>query len=248
MTDRALVLFSGGQDSTVCLAWTLARFTHVETIGFRYGQRHVVELECRNRIRDRIMRDYPLWSKRLKDDHCLDVDVLGKIAKTTLTGNRESVSAEGGLPSTFVPGRNLLFFTLAATLAYDRGVRHLIGGMSQSDYSGYPDCRDDSIKALQVSLNTGMEAQYVLHTPLMWLNKASTWRMAETLGGQSLVELIVDETHTCYVGAREIRHAWGYGCDACPACELRSRGYETYAGSPPPQFDQDISPKPDNPI
>src|SRR5689334_14514376 len=227
--EPALVLFSGGQDSTTCLAWALARFPLVETIGFDYGQRHRVELECRRRIADRLRREFPDWEGRLGDDHMIDLAVLGRISDTALTRDSAIRFQENGLPNTFVPGRNLLFFTFAAALGYRRGIRHLVGGMCETDYSGYPDCRDNTVKALQVALNLGMDKSFVLHTPLMWLDKAETWALAHELGGQTLVGTILEHTHTCYQSERGPRHPWGYGCGECPACSLRKRGYETWA-------------------
>jgi len=226
--DAALVLFSGGQDSTTCLAWALDRYPRVETIGFDYGQRHRVELECRIRVLAALRERFPRWAGRLGADHRVDLAALGRLGDTALTSEAEIRLAEDGLPNTFVPGRNLLFFTYAAALAYRRGIRRLVGGMCETDYSGYPDCRDDTLKALQVALNLGMERRFVVETPLMWLDKAATWRMAEALGGAALVELVREETHSCYRGERDTRHAWGYGCGACPACELRARGYAEY--------------------
>lgn len=228
MTSRALVLYSGGQDSTVCLAWALDRFDHVETIGFDYGQRHAIEMECRISVSEKLRAVFPEWSAKLHDDHLVDLRVLGAISETSLTDEMEITLDRNGLPSTFVPGRNLLFFTFAAGVAYRRGLRHLVGGMCETDYSGYPDCRDDTLKALQVTLNLGMDQRFVVHTPLMRIDKAATWAMAHDLGGDDLVELIAEETHSCYLGDRMQRHAWGYGCGACPACELRAGGYDRY--------------------
>ncbi len=228
--DRALVLFSGGQDSTVCLAWALERFALVETIGFDYGQRHGVEMQCRDDVRAAIADDYPAWRGRLGEDHVIDLTVLGAISETALTRVQEIAMAEDGLPNTFVPGRNLIFFTFAAAVASRRGIRHLVGGMCETDYSGYPDCRDDTLKALQVTLNLGMDARFVLHTPLMWRDKSAAWLMALELGGRPLVDLIVDKTHSCYRGDRSQKHAWGYGCGRCPACELRANGFRRFAG------------------
>jgi 7-cyano-7-deazaguanine synthase len=227
----ALVLFSGGQDSATCLAWALDRFETVETVGFDYGQRHRVELECRADFRARVAELDPEWSDRLGPDHMLDLSVLGQVSETALTREAEIALRDDGLPNTFVPGRNLLFFTLAAALASRRQLRHLVGGMCETDYSGYPDCRDDTLKSLQVTLNLGMGSRAVVHTPLMWLDKARTWALAERLGGQQLVELIRTGTHTCYRGEHEILHDWGYGCDGCPACELRSKGWEAFASA-----------------
>lgn len=221
----ALVLFSGGQDSTTCLAWALDQFDHVETIGFDYRQRHVVELECRHGIRDVIATRFPKWAKRLGEDHTIDLGVLGEISETALTRNVEIGMLQSNLPSTFVPGRNILFLTLAACVAYRRGIKHIVGGMCETDFSGYPDCRDDTIKSLQSSLNLGMDARFVLHTPLMWIDKSQTWDLANELGGTALVELIVGQTHTCYQGERKQRHLWGFGCGTCPACVLRADGF-----------------------
>ena len=228
----ALVLFSGGQDSTTCLAWALARFDRVETIGFDYGQRHRVEMECRIRVAERLRREFLEWGERLGEDHLVDLGVLGQISDTALTRDAAIRFESTGLPNTFVPGRNLLFFTLAAALGYRRGARHLVGGMCETDYSGYPDCRDDTLKALQATLSLGMDHRFVIHTPLMWRDKAATWALAHALGRNALVELILEETHSCYLGDRAHRHSWGYGCGDCPACELRRRGWEGFAGNP----------------
>ena len=224
----ALVLLSGGQDSTTCLAWALARFERVETIGFDYRQRHSVELEQRAKIRGKIATLDPAWASRLGEDHRLDLGLLGEISATAMTRDIEIVCDEKGLPNTFVPGRNLMFFTFAAALAFRRGLRHLVGGMCETDYSGYPDCRDDTLKALQVALNLGMEKNFIVDTPLMWLDKAETWRLAETLGGQPLVDLIIEDTHSCYLGDRARKWDWGYGCGECPACTLRAEGWRKY--------------------
>ena len=226
--EGALVLFSGGQDSATCLAWALERFGRVETMGFDYGQRHKVELECRAAFREDIARDFPSWAGKLGPDHTLALDALGAISDTALTSEAEIAMREDGLPNTFVPGRNLIFLTFAAALAYRRGLRHIVTGVCETDFSGYPDCRDDTIKALQVALNLGMEKRFVLHTPLMWIDKAATWRLAEQLGGRKLVCDIVEDTHTCYLGDRTHRHAWGYGCGTCPACSLREKGWMDY--------------------
>jgi 7-cyano-7-deazaguanine synthase len=223
--DRALVLFSGGQDSTVCLAWALERFSRVETIGFDYGQRHRVELEVRPRVRAALAALRPQWGARLGDDHVVPLDALAAISDTALTRETAIGIAESGLPNTFVPGRNLVFFTFAAALAYRRGARHLVAGMCETDYSGYPDCRDNTIKAMQVALSLGMEARFVIHTPLMWIDKAATFALAQEIGGPQFVHLLVEETHTCYVGDRVHRHAWGFGCGECPACQLRAQGF-----------------------
>ena len=228
MSAGALVLFSGGQDSATCLAWALSRFDRVETIGFDYGQKHIVEMICRNTILGKVGGLRKGWSERLGEDHLIDLGILGQISETSLTQDMAITIAEDGLPNTFVPGRNLLFLTLAAAVAYRRGIRHLVGGMCETDFSGYPDCRDDTIKALQVTLNLGMDKRFVIDTPLMWLDKAATWQLAEEVGGTDLVDLIIEDSHTCYTGDRSHRHDWGYGCGECPACQLRAKGYETY--------------------
>jgi 7-cyano-7-deazaguanine synthase len=227
--DGALVLFSGGQDSATCLAWALARFGAVETIGFDYGQRHRVELDCRTRIVDRLRRGFPDWDRKLGADRLIDLSVLGRVSETALTRDSAIAFAESGLPNTFVPGRNLLFFTFAAATGYRRGLRHLVGGMCETDYSGYPDCRDDTLKALQATLSLGMEHRFAIHTPLMWRDKCATWELARELGGDALVELIRTESHSCYLGERGELHDWGYGCGGCPACDLRRKGWETFA-------------------
>ncbi|MGE9985141.1 7-cyano-7-deazaguanine synthase QueC [Desulfovibrio sp. SGI.169] len=227
--EQALVIFSGGQDSATCLAWALSRFRRVLTLGFDYGQRHSVELSCRQRLRAGLAGLSPLWASRLGPDALLDVDIFRQLADSALTSDAPiAANGPGGLPTTFVPGRNLLFILHAAVWAYARDIRHLALGVCQSDFSGYPDCRDDSIKAMQVALNLGMNGRFILHTPLMWLNKSDAWEMAENLGGAALVELILEESHTCYAGERGQRHEWGYGCGVCPACRLRAAGYATY--------------------
>jgi 7-cyano-7-deazaguanine synthase len=225
---RALVLFSGGQDSSACLAWALQRFAQVETVGFDYGQRHRVELDCRPRVIEALRRDFPHWSERLGEDHLLELGVLGRIADSSLTSERAIEFTAGGLPDTFVPGRNLLFFTLAAALAYRRGASVLVGGMCETDYSGYPDCRDNTLKALQVAISLGLAAPMTVEAPLMWLTKARTWALTHALGGAALNALIVEHSHSCYLGDRSRRHAWGYGCGDCPACMLRRNGWEAY--------------------
>jgi 7-cyano-7-deazaguanine synthase len=230
--DGALVLFSGGQDSATCLAWALDRFARVETIGFDYGQRHAVELECRPAFRTALLEGFPNWAGQLGPDHTLALDALRAVSDTALTRETAIAMGQDGLPNTFVPGRNIVFLTFAAALAYRRGLRHIVGGMCETDYSGYPDCRDDTIKALQVALNLGMARRFVLHTPLMWIDKAATWRLAEQFGGLALVDLIVEHTHTCYLGDRTQRHPWGFGCGACPACDLRRKGWEGYREQP----------------
>ncbi len=226
--SSALVLFSGGQDSATCLAWALKQFHRVETIGFSYGQRHAVELECRTRLLKALRDRFPEWGAKLGEDHSIDLGILGQISETALTQNMLIRITEGRLPNTFVPGRNLMFFTFAAAVAYRRDLKVLVGGMCETDYSGYPDCRDDTLKALQATLNLGMDSRFVIETPLMWIDKAATWRLAESLGGPSLVELIRLETHTCYLGDRRVLHEWGYGCGTCPACELRAKGWDSY--------------------
>jgi 7-cyano-7-deazaguanine synthase len=228
--EGALVLFSGGQDSTTCLAWALARFSAVETIGFDYGQRHRVELDCRTRIVTRLKQDFPQWGAKLGEDHVVDLSVLGRLSDTALTRDAEIAFAESGLPNTFVPGRNMLFFTFAAAVGYRRGLKHLVGGMCETDYSGYPDCRDDTLKALQATLSLGMDHRFAIHTPLMWRDKRATWELARDLGGDPLVELIREESHSCYLGERRLVHDWGYGCGECPACELRRKGWEAFTG------------------
>jgi 7-cyano-7-deazaguanine synthase len=224
----ALVLFSGGQDSTTCLAWALERFDDVHTIGFDYGQRHKVELDCRTSILARFRKDFPQWKAKLKTDQLLDLGVLNKVSETALTRDMEIALQKNGLPNTFVPGRNLMFFMLAAAVAYRLGATHLVGGMCETDFSGYPDCRADTLKALEIAIGLGMGQSFIIETPLMWLDKAQTWQLAEKLGGQALTQLICEETHTCYKGERGALHDWGYGCGECPACELREKGYRNY--------------------
>jgi len=231
MHHTALVLFSGGQDSTTCLADALARFERVETVGFDYGQRHRVELDARTTVLARLRERFPEWAPRLGEDHLLGVDVLGQVSASSLTQDIAFEMQSNGLPNTFVPGRNLLFLTLAAALAYRRGLAVIVTGVCETDFSGYPDCRDDTMKAMQVALTLGMDRRFVIDTPLMWIDKAATWAMAHRLGGDALVELIVEDTHTCYLGDRSHRHAWGWGCGGCPACELRARGWERYVAS-----------------
>ncbi|MCX2864038.1 7-cyano-7-deazaguanine synthase QueC [Paucibacter sp. PLA-PC-4] len=227
---KALVLFSGGQDSTACLAWALQRYAEVETLGFDYGQRHRVELECRLTVRSELARQFPAWGAKLGDDHLLDLSLLGQISDTALTEDRAIAMQANGLPNTFVPGRNLLFLSFAATLAYRRGASVLVGGMCETDFSGYPDCRDNTLKALQVALSLGLDAPMTIETPLMFITKAQTWALTESLGGAALNEIVIEHTHTCYLGERKIRHRWGYGCGSCPACELRARGHAQYEG------------------
>jgi 7-cyano-7-deazaguanine synthase len=229
VSEGALVLFSGGQDSTTCLAWALERYDRVETVGFDYGQRHRIELDCRTELRAGLAAINPVWAARLRDDHTISLAALGEVSDTALTRDMAIQMSDGGLPNTFVPGRNLIFLTFAAALAYRRGLRAIVGGMCETDYSGYPDCRDETIRAMQTALNLGMAHDFALHTPLMWIDKAATWTLARTLGGDALVELIVEKTHTCYLGDRGQLHAWGHGCGECPACSLRARGYEQFA-------------------
>ena len=231
LPNGALVLFSGGQDSATCLAWALSRYTKVETIGFDYRQRHAIELDVRPALLQKLRALSPDWNARLGEDHMIDLSLLSHISDTALTRDVEITMQENGLPNTFVPGRNLLFMTVAATVAYRRGLDVLVGGMCETDFSGYPDCRDDTMKALQVALNLGMATRLKLETPLMWIDKAETWRLAERLGGQALVDLIRNDTHTCYLGERGALHAWGHGCGTCPACLLRARGYTEYAAN-----------------
>ncbi len=229
--ETALVLFSGGQDSTTCVAWALANFGRVETIGFHYGQRHAVEMDCRPAILEKLREHFPAWRKKLGDDHVLDLTLIRSLGASAMTHDIAITMERSGLPNTFVPGRNLLFFTAAAALAYRRGIKSLVGGMCETDYSGYPDCRDDTIKALQVALGLGMDTRFVLETPLMWIDKAAIWELAERLGGAPLLELIIERTHSCYVGERSARHEWGFGCGQCPACSLRAQGWKRYAAS-----------------
>lgn len=226
--EYALVLFSGGQDSTVCLAHALATYTQVETIGFAYGQRHAIELETRLDVLARLKQKFPLWATRLGPDHLLELPTLGRISETSLTRDVEIEMETGGLPNTFVPGRNLLFFTYAAALGYRRGITTLVGGMCETDYSGYPDCRNDTLQTLARAISLGMGKDFAIVTPLMYVDKAGTWAMANRLGGAALIDLIVEATHTCYLGERTMRHAWGYGCGSCPACVLRAKGWQKW--------------------
>jgi 7-cyano-7-deazaguanine synthase len=231
---KALVLFSGGQDSATCLAWALDRFAQVETIGFDYGQRHRIELDCREALRAALLQARPDWGAKLGPDHLIGLQALGQVSDTSLTSDAAIAFNADGLPNSFVPGRNIIFLSFAAAIAYRRGIKHIVGGMCETDYSGYPDCRDDTIKALQVALNLGMDRRFVLQTPLMWLDKAATWRMAEHLGGAALVHALLEHTHSCYLGDRSQRHAWGYGCGTCPACDLRAKGWAAYSAHPNP--------------
>ena len=225
VADAALVLFSGGQDSTVCLAWALERFARVETVGFDYRQRHAVELEMRPRIRERLPTIAACWKQRLGDDHVIRIDALADMSETALTRDMAIEMSASGLPTTFVPGRNLIFLSFAAALAYRRGIRHLVAGMCETDFSGYPDCRDDTIKAMQVALSLGLDRRVTVHTPLMWIDKAGTFALAQSIGGAALIDLLLAETHTCYLGDRVHRHDWGFGCGECPACRLRAEGF-----------------------
>ena len=241
MHTSALVLFSGGQDSTTGLADALSRYTHVETLAFDYGQRHRIELDARTTVLAEIRRQFPEWRSRLGEDHLLDLTVLGEVSETSLTRDTAFKMEANGLPNSFVPGRNLMFLTFAAALAYRRGLQVLVTGVCETDYSGYPDCRDDTIQAMQVALSLGMETRFLIETPLMWIDKAATWQLAHDLGarsaaqagrqggGQALVDLIVEHTHTCYLGERGVRHTWGYGCGTCPACVLRANGYAGFS-------------------
>lgn len=228
LAHNALVLFSGGQDSTTCLAWALSRYNRVETIGFDYGQRHAVELSVRPALLQQLRTLSPEWNQRLGDDHLIDLSLLSALSDTALTSNVTITTKDDGLPNTFVPGRNLLFMTISATIAYQRGLDVLVGGMCETDFSGYPDCRDDTMKALQVTLNLGMATRFTIETPLMWHDKAAAWQLAYALGGTALINLIHTGTHTCYLGERVILHDWGYGCGECPACVLRAQGYEKF--------------------
>jgi 7-cyano-7-deazaguanine synthase len=226
----ALVLFSGGQDSTVCLASALTRYDRVETIGFDYGQRHRIELDQRGPVIAALKVHFPDWAARLGDDHVLALPTLAQISETSLTRDTAIEMTAAGLPSTFVPGRNLLFFTYAAALAYRRGLGTLVGGMCETDYSGYPDCRNDTLQTLARALTLGLDRTYVIDTPLMYVDKAGTWALARDLGGDALVDILIEHTHSCYLGDRETRHAWGYGCGSCPACELRANGWSRWRG------------------
>ena len=226
--DNALVLFSGGQDSTICLAWALKRFARVETIGFDYGQRHAVELDMRSAIRKKLASFDAQWAKHLGDDHRISLDALGAVSDTALTRDMAIEIAANNLPTTFVPGRNLVFLAFAGAVAYRRGIKHLVAGMCETDYSGYPDCRDDTLKAMQLALTLGMDRRFVVHTPLMWIDKAETFALARELGGEKLLALVIEDTHSCYLGDRSQRHDWGYGCGECPACRLRAAGFAKF--------------------
>jgi len=224
----ALVLFSGGQDSTTCLAWALEKFDRVETIGFDYGQRHRIELAARLRVLESLKTRFPKWAAKLGNDHVVDLAVLGQISDTALTRDTKIMMEAANLPNTFVPGRNLMFFTLASAVGYRRNLNVVVGGMCETDFSGYPDCRDDTIKAQQVAVSLGMGQRFTYETPLMWIDKAQTWQLAKELGGEDLVSILVNDSHTCYLGIRESLHDWGYGCGTCPACDLRRKGYERW--------------------
>lgn len=224
----ALVLFSGGQDSTTCLGWALERYDRVETIGFDYGQRHRIEMDCRRTLLERIRADFPDWAERLGDDVVVPVEAIGALSATALTREVEMEMGADGLPNTFVPGRNLIFLSFAAAYAYRRGLKHIVTGVCETDYSGYPDCRDDTIKAMQVALNLGLARRFVLETPLMWIDKAQTFALARELGGQAFLDLVVAESHSCYAGDRSKLHDWGRGCGACPACQLRADGWRKF--------------------
>ena len=226
--SQALVLFSGGQDSTVCLAWALSRFDHVETIGFDYGQRHIVELAARPRLLAGVKTLFPQWTGKIGEDHLIPLSAPGAIGGSALTEAMTIEMGQGGLPNTFVPGRNLMFLTAAAALGYRRGIADLVGGMCETDFSGYPDCRNDTIQATAKALSLGLAREVRIHTPLMFIDKAATWTLARDLGGSALIDLIVEESVTCYQGDRTHRHDWGYGCGICPACDLRAKGYAAY--------------------
>ncbi len=228
MSTKALVLFSGGQDSTVCLAWALSKFDHVETIGFDYGQRHRVELQCRLEVIDAIRQQFPKWGDRLGEDRVIDLSWLGQISDCALTEERKIELSANGLPNTFVPGRNLVFFLISSAVAYRRGLTSLVGGMCETDFSGYPDCREDTLKALQVATNLGMASSFRFETPLMWVDKTETFAMANELGGTEFMKILIKKTHTCYTGDRSKEHEWGFGCGECPACELRMNGWKNY--------------------
>jgi 7-cyano-7-deazaguanine synthase len=240
----ALVLFSGGQDSSVCLAWALARYTRVETVGFDYGQRHAVELEARRIVRQALAKQFPAWAVRLGGDHLLDIRGFGAIGETAMTAEKAIEITEKGLPSTYVPGRNLVFLTYAAALADRLGVKTLIGGMCETDFSGYPDCRRRTIDAVERALELGMEREFPIKTPLMRLSKADTWALAKGLGGEALVELIRVASHTCYLGRRDVEHDWGFGCGACPACELRANGWRDWTQNGRPSLSRVTEPAP----
>jgi 7-cyano-7-deazaguanine synthase len=231
-SNKALVLFSGGQDSTACLAWALENYAHVETIGFDYGQRHHVELTQRVVVLERVREAFPAWATKLGEDHFLDLGLLGKVSDTALTRDTAIAMADSDLPNTFVPGRNLIFLTFAAAVAYRRGLSVLVGGMCETDFSGYPDCRRDTMDALEITLSKGMDTPFTIATPLMYIDKAQTWAMAQDLGGRALIDITIEDTHTCYEGERKTRHPWGYGCGVCPACDLRAKGFANWRSAP----------------
>lgn len=226
--NSAIVLFSGGQDSTTCLAWALSQFEHVETIAFDYKQRHSVELECRLNVLSSIREKFPEWKNKLGEDHLLNIPVLSDISDTSLTSLSEIKYQENGLPSTFVPGRNLLFLVLTGALAYRRGINNIVTGVCETDFSGYPDCRNETIQAQEKALNLGLDSPMEIHTPLMWIDKSQTWELSYDLGGYPLVNMICKDTHTCYLGDRSQQFEWGYGCGICPACDIRKRGWEKF--------------------
>lgn len=232
-TDKALILFSGGQDSATCLAWALENYGYVETIGFEYGQRHTIEMQCRMDVLQRVRGLSTKWDARLGKDHILDLSVLGAISETSLTRDIEITEDAAGLPNTFVPGRNLIFLNFAAALGYNRVIHSLVAGMCEADFSGYPDCRKETLDAIMKALSLGMDTEFSLHTPLMHLSKAGAWALAEDLGGAALVDVINEYSHTCYIGQRGARNDWGYGCGTCPACDLRAKGWSEYAAARP---------------
>ena len=230
--NSALVLLSGGQDSATCLGWALNRFDRVHTIGFDYGQRHLVEIQCRRNVLDNVRTNLALptcWAERLQDDTIISLDLFSQIGDTAMTSDMEICYNDKGIPNTFVPGRNLVFLTAAAALAWRKGIRNIVAGVCETDFSGYPDCRDDTIKAMQVAINLGMDSHFIIHTPLMWLDKSQTWTLAEQEGGRNFVEMVRTVTHTCYLGDRNTLHEWGYGCGECPACRLRAHGWKAYS-------------------
>ncbi len=226
--SKALILFSGGQDSATCLAWACTHFDHVETVGFAYEQRHDIEMTCRLNVRRAFINAFPQWEGKIGEDHVIDLSALGAISETSLTRETEITMSAEGLPNTFVPGRNLIFLNFAAAIGYRRNISTLVGGMCEADFSGYPDCRRETLDATTQSISLGMGRDYKLETPLMHISKAGAWAMARGLGGDVLVDLIREETHTCYRGVRGKRYEWGYGCAACPACELRANGWREF--------------------
>lgn len=226
--NKALIMFSGGQDSATCLAWALEKYDYVETVGFNYDQRHSVEMECRKTVLSKVRLTFPEWNKKLFDDHVIDLSSLGKISDTSLTRDMEIILNEEGLPSTFVPGRNLIFINFTAAIAYRRGINNLIGGMCESDFSGYPDCRKETLDAQMKAISLGLDKEFILETPLMYLSKSEAWKKAEELGGKKLIDIIIEDSHSCYKGYRNNRYEWGYGCNSCPACDLRAKGWLSY--------------------